>query len=474
MFKLNQGFQRFYDLLPSWGRDLSASAYAGWSGLKKYGGAYPYWRRLLDESQWWTTDQLREFQRVQLAGLFQFVHEACPFYRERLPRQGGDWEKMDPFEWLRQMPVIDRAVVRDHYDQIRTRRATDRRLMLSTSGTTGAALHVPLTSEALQREYAFRWQYYAIAGAKRGSRFAFFQGHMVVPVSRHRPPFHVRNYAENSLFFSLYHMADSSLGHYVKALNDFAPAYYYGYPSALYVLACFLRSQGLAVPQPKAVFTASEMLHDFQKDIIEQCFQAPIYQWYGQVETTANLHECDKHRLHIKEEYGLVELITDDGKPARPGEPASAVATGWGNRAFPLIRYDTGDNMILSEETRCPCGRGGRIIERIMGRDDDILLTPEGRYIGRLDFVFKAVDTVKESQIVQEDLRTVVVKVVPAAGYSSRDEGIIADKLRERIGKSMTIRVERVDQIPRLAGGKFRYVVSKVKGKLLDSRAMGS
>jgi phenylacetate-CoA ligase len=317
--------------------------------------------------------------------------------------------------------------------------------------------------EALQREYAFRWQYYSMGGARRGDRFALFQGQMVVPLSQRRPPFHIRNHAENTVMFSLYHMDDVSMHAYVAALNRFSPDYLYGYPSGLFVLASFLQARGLLTAQPKAIFTASEMLHGLQKDAIETAFRAPTFQWYGQVETTVNLQECDQHRLHVKEEYGLLELLAEDGTAARPGQIARAVATGWGNKAFPLLRYDTGDLMVLAEDQRCPCGRGGRIIERILGRDDDFILTPEGRYVGRLDFVFKPVDMVQESQIVQEDAMNLLVRVVPAAGYSASDERLIIEKLKERIGDSMRIRVETAPRIPRGAGGKFRYVVSNVR-----------
>jgi phenylacetate-CoA ligase len=262
--------------------------------------------------------------------------------------------------------------------------------------------------------------------------------------------------------FSLYHMADDTLARYVEAFNKFTPAFVSGYPSALYTLASFALDHGLTLAPPRAVFTASEMLHDYQRATIERAFGAPVFQWFGQVETTVNLHECDQHRLHIKEEYGLLELLREDGSAARPGEVGKVVGTGWGNLAFPLIRYDTGDNMTLAAEQTCPCGRGGRIIEKVWGRDEDFVVTPEGRYVGRLDFVFKPVDTVKESQIVQEDLHNIRVRVVPLPGYSARDEQLIASMLRGRVGDSMTIRFEMLDAIPRQANGKIRYVVSHV------------
>lgn len=463
MFKLSSRYETAYKLMPALARDTAASAYAWWSGRRKYGGVFPQWSAFLRESQWWDGARLAEYQAQQVDGMLAFVQQASSHYRRSMEAHGVRPGTSDPLGELRKLPIINRAVVREAYDGIRTNLPVDRKLTLSTSGTTGASLHVPHTDEALQREYAFRWQFYSMGGAQRGDKFALFQGQMVVPLSVRKPPYHIRNFAERTVMFSLYHMDETAMRDYVRALERFRPDFVYGYPSGIYVLARFAQANGLKLPPVKAVFTASEMLHDFQKTEIEAAFGAAIFQWYGQVETTTNLQECDHHRIHVKEEYGLLELLDDQGKTVGPGEVGRVVATGFGNRAFPFLRYDTGDNMVLSAETKCPCGRGGRLIERIAGRDDDFVVTPEGRYVGRLDFVFKAVDTVKESQLVQEDRQTLDVLVVPDERFTERDERVIVQKLQERIGTSMRIQVRRVAEIPRSKSGKFRYVVSKVK-----------
>ena len=301
-----------------------------------------------------------------------------------------------------------------------------------------------------------------MAGANRNDRFAFFLGNNLHPLEKKNPPFHLINPYEHSIYFSLFHMSDETLTYYLNAFNHFRPSYVKGYPSGLYVFAKFIKDHGLKVNKPKAIFSASETLHEFQKKILEEIFQCPVYQWYGQVETTINIQECEYRRLHVKEEYGLLELLNEKGEEAKPGEAAIAIATGWGNKAFPLIRYNTGDNMILASEQNCPCGRNGRIIEKIVGRDEDFIITPEGRKIGRLDFIFKPVNTVAESQIIQESLNQIVVKVVPIAGYTLKDEELIKEMVKKYIGKSIHVQIQPVKSIERSANGKIRYVISKV------------
>lgn len=366
----------------------------------------------------------------------------------------------NPFALVRFFPFMDKSIVRAATDKIRSVENRDEHFRFLTSGTTGTSLAVYQDHDAYQREYAFRWKYLSVAGAVRGDRFAFFIGNNLYETDRRRPPYHIKDNAEHGIYFSIFHIAEWSIKDYVDAFNRFRPEYVKGYPSALYDY-CKLAAEARleSVPQ-KAVFTASEKLHKYQRAVIEEYFQAEVYEWYGQVETTVNIHECLNHRLHVKEEYGLLELLNDDDEPVAAGEEGHAIGTGWGNHAFPMVRYRTGDNMVLSADQRCDCGMNGRIIDSIVGRDEDVIITPDGRRLGRLDFVFKPVTTVKESQIIQKTRDAVLVRIVPEDRYGSKEEETLRRVLTEYLGTSMTISIEEVERIPRSANGKIRYVIS--------------
>ena len=462
MFKLPSQLTRAYSRAPLPLKEVAASAYALWSSRAKYGNYFDKWYSFLQQTQWWSDDDLRAFQRAELTALLERAWAESPFYRDRMAAAGLTPAELAEPDALRALPELTKHTVRENYGAIKTSAATNGRLTFSTSGTTGTSLHVPWTAEALQREYAFRWLFQSVGGAKRGDRFAVFTGHQILPVERRRPPFHVRNFAEGSVMFSVYHMSAATIDAYADAFNAFEPEYVSGYPSAIYLLAWLAELRGRRLFSPRTVFTASEVLHEYQRETIERALGAPVRQWYGQVECTANLHECEEGRLHVKEEYGLLELLDADGAEVAPGTAGRVVATGFGNHAFPLIRYETSDNMVLSRERRCPCGRGGRLIEQILGRDEDVVVTPDGRHVGRLDFVLKTVDTVAEAQIVQESLDRIVIKVVPTPRFSSEDSSTLCATLREYVGGDLTVGVEQVAAIERGANGKVRHVVSKV------------
>jgi phenylacetate-CoA ligase len=138
------------------------------------------------------------------------------------------------------------------------------------------------------------------------------------------------------------------------------------------------------------------------------------------------------------------------------------IGTGLLNADMPLIRYRVGDRGALApSETGCPCGRTLPILEAMEGRTDDVLCTPDGRQIGRLDPVFKTDLPVREAQIIQEALRRVRVRYVPAPGFTDADGKSIVERLRERMG-DVAVVLEVVSEIPRTSSGKFQAVICQI------------
>jgi len=461
MIKQHPFIRSAYKRLPAFMSSIAASLYSSKMAKRKYGRIYREWRARLEETQNYSSADISVWQSSALESFLASINRTSIYYNSD-PYQLYIKKGYNPYEIIQSFPIIDKEMVRASADRIRSAENRKAQIRFTTSGTTGTSLSVYQDVAAYEREYAFRWKYLSVAGAVRKDRFAYFIGNTLYETDRRRPPYHMIDHAENGLYFSIFHIADWSIKDYVKALNEFKPSFIKGYPSALYDFCKLARNEGLDVVPQKAVFTASEVLHKYQRNLIESCFQSKIFQWYGQVETTVNIHECRNHKLHVKEEYGLLELLDDDDMPALPGMNAHAIGTGWGNNAFPLVRYRTGDNMVLADDQYCDCGMNGRIIDRIVGRDEDVIVTPDGRYLGRLDFIFKPIESVKESQIIQTSKEKVLVRVVAESGLSSRVERELRTILMDYLGTGMQISFEEVGMIPRSANGKIRYVISNI------------
>jgi phenylacetate-CoA ligase len=211
----------------------------------------------------------------------------------------------------------------------------------------------------------------------------------------------------------------------------------------------------------QVVLTNAEPLEDYQRTAIEEAFRCPVRETYGMAEIVASASECEYGKMHLWPEVGHVEVMREN-LPVPFGEIGELVCTGFFNVDMPLIRYKVGDEGSLSAaENGCACGRSLPLFGKVHGRADDVLYTPDGRRIGRLDPVFKAQLPVIEAQIIQEELDKLVVRFVPAPEYLPRDGQSIIERLQARVG-DVQVRLEPVHEIPRESNGKFRAVISKI------------
>jgi len=162
-------------------------------------------------------------------------------------------------------------------------------------------------------------------------------------------------------------------------------------------------------------------------------------------------------------DFGITEIVKSDDLKATPGEMGRIVATGLHNYAMPLIRYKTSDIGSISLES-CNCRRNFPLLGGITSRTEDIVSTIDGRYISPivLQHPFKPLKSVKESQIIQEDIGNIRVKIVKDSNYCDKDTLYLLDELKKRLGTEIKLHFEFVDSIPRTKAGKFRWVISKV------------
>lgn len=446
---------RLYFGSPVWVQNALVSAYGLRLRFLRYGRSQ---RRLLDElleSQWLPAEALRRLQLERLNQVLDHARRTVPLYRDRLPDA-----PLGSLEELRAIPVLHKADLRAKREAVVSGLYAGERLEeIHTGGTTGTPLTVYCDRATLQRNYAFFGRLRAWAGVRPGARTATFAGRPVVPPAQKEPPFWRMNVAGNAMLFSSYHIGPATLPHYVRRLASFCPELIDSYPSSIEPLARYVLDRGITTIRPRAIITSSETLDPAVRAMVMEAFGCPVLDHYGAAEMAALVTQCAEGSYHVNPEFGVVELVRD-GRTAEPGEAGEIVATGFINPVMPLVRYATGD-MAAWREGECACGRAFPMLAGVEGRRDDVILTPEGRRVGRLDPIFKAVSSIYEAQIVQDAPDHVRVNVV-GREMTREDEASLLHELRLRVGPSMRIDIVRVDAIPRTSRGKFRAVVNLV------------
>jgi phenylacetate-CoA ligase len=407
----------------------------------------------------WTHHQWESWREERLAFLLHRAAAKVPYYRDQWSerRRRGD---RAPLDVLGNWPILEKETLRAQAAAfVADDRSPSRMFHDHTSGTSGKSLDLWLSRGTVQAWYAlFEARCRHWNGVSRRDRWAMIGGQLIVSVKQDEPPFWVWNASLHQLYLSAYHLAPRHAAGYVEALRRYGVRYIVGYPSAVHALAREVLSQNLRAPPLDFVLANAEPVLPHQRREIEEAFGCPVRETYGMAEIVADASECQEGRMHLWPEVGDIEVLSANGL-ATVGEMGELVCTGLLNFDMPLIRYRVGDRGALAApDSSCGCGRRLPLLSAIDGRIDDVLYTPDGRVVGRLDPVFKSSLPIKEAQIIQDELDLVRIRYVRDARFSERDAQSLVDRVRERMG-SVRVVLEEVDSIPRTTNGKFRAVV---------------
>ena len=79
------------------------------------------------------------------------------------------------------------------------------------------------------------------------------------------------------------------------------------------------------------------------------------------------------------------------------------------------------------------------MIERIDGRMEDFIVTPDERYIGRLDAAFRYNKGFDFAQIVQNEISSIDVLLVKNKFYDEKEKKLLEKHIRNRVGNVIKI-----------------------------------
>ncbi|MDH7446572.1 phenylacetate--CoA ligase family protein [Aquimarina sp. 2201CG14-23] len=407
-------------------------------------------------------DVLEDYQEDRLRGLLIEVYEYSDWYQTVMKDIGITASDIDndPYAVLKRMPILKKIERRTEFERI-LNKSRETAMVGHTSGTSGTPMidHVDLAS--INISFAFWKRFHYAIGLGPKNRQVRLSGKLIVDPITKKPPFWMYNYFDDQLLMSTYHLTENNLGAYIKKLNRFKPVLIDGYPSALYIMSKYINKHSLKLNfVPKAIAVTAETLYDYQREEIEKAFQCNVYNQYASNEGSPFITECVEGNLHLNIDSGVFEFFNTDGKKAVPGDIAKLVVTSFINYRTPLIRYDIGDTVMLNDESSaaCNCGCEMPIIERIIGREDDILWTEEKGYVGRMDTAFKGLTGIKKSQIIQENPKEIVLNMVIDEDYNDSVELTLLKNLKERLGEETEYQINIIEDIPVGANGKFDAV----------------
>lgn len=426
---------------------------------------YAFWEEL-EQSQWWTLEELRALQFNRLRKLLAHCFESSRYYRELWRAQGLHPTKLNSLDAFANWPIMQREVVRDQREQIQVD-CNFELVHKSTGGSSGVPLHFVIDRGANERRMAAANRGYAWAGAAPGTKQTHLWGITLGSPSKIRmakETLYDRHLYRRDVLNS-FGLNTQSVDAYVRRINRYRPTAIVSYSNPLYCLARLIEQRGLPVHAPKSILVGAEKIHDFQREQIERVFNAPVYETYGSREFTLIGAECEHHTgLHLTMENLLTEIVDDDGSPTPDGQEGNVVITDLTNFAMPFVRYAIGDRAIAGLGT-CRCGRGLPLLSKVVGRRLDVLVTAEGGRIAGEFFphLIKHHSSVLQFQVIQPKLDLVELRIVVDSHWTPEKHGLLQKEVGEAMGPSTQVIIHELESIPLTAAGKLQVVVSHVK-----------
>ena len=344
-------------------------------------------------------------------------------------------------------------------------RGTDlsRCIRTRTSGSTGVPLEILSTRSDRSVFNPSFFRAYLAWGLRPWHRLTYFQAR--------RKTLTVRSWYESlgvcrrQMLFSLDEPAS-----WISAIRRWRPYMIHGYALTLKLLAEAVLEAGTEDLRVPVVASTSGVLDAFGREMLRKAFRARILDIYASEEAGSVIAwECPRcEGYHLCSDTVVPELLTD-GRAARPGEDAAVIVTNLSNFTMPLIRYDQGDVVRLSDRTPV-CGRGLPLIESVSGRAGDYIVLPSGQRLTPHPF-FLVLDHamgVGRWQVVQKQRDRIVVRTTGSPRGDGADVAGIRNGLRRLVGEGVRIEVEVVDQLRKSPEHKLRSVVSLLPESPID------
>ncbi len=435
-----------------------------------YGGLFRSTLKTIKETEYQSHSDLQAFRNAQLSEILLHAHRSVPFYGDDM-RSKGITEEMillAPEEALKAMGFIEKSTIMEKPDRFMSGSRLVPKDYCSTGGTYGEPLYFYIDSTRSSKEWAFFADMWGRVGYNLNSKRATFRG------SRIRGGLWEDDLLTGERKFSSFELTDQYLEAIWPALLKLEPDFIYAYPSTALTLCQFVESSGKRFPGSlKAMLVGSENIYDGQREYMEQVSGRRAFSWYGHSEKLVLAGECEKSTaLHAYPQYGYVEFMNEKDEPARPGEFAEIVGTGFFNTAMPFIRYRTGDFCTYLGEYCPECGRRYPVFENVRGRwTQEVLYGAKGNQIcmSAVNAHSNNFTRVFRYQFYQDEPGKAILRIVPREGFSDADKAAVEWEFNSKFGPNLRVVAELVKSIPLTSRGKFRFVDQRIEKKTPNS-----
>ena len=270
-----------------------------------------------------------------------------PFYQARLAAHAADVARVQTIADLARLPFTSKediqgrnpdfwAVPRDRLVEI-----------VATTGTTGAPIHVAMTTQDLERLAENERRGFDWLGAKPSQRF-----HLAITLDNLFVAGLAYYLGLHKIGVATIRVGAQPTRRHLDLMKQLRPDGIVAVPSLLLALAAQARKDGddLAAFAPRRAMLIGDAIRNQHLSpnalggSLRKEWGGDLFSTYGLTEAELAFHDCPLHQgLHSHPDFIIVEIVDNAGHVLPDGEVGELVITTLQVEGMPLLRYRTGD-----------------------------------------------------------------------------------------------------------------------------------
>lgn len=319
-------------------------------------------------------EELKTLQLRRLQDTVMRVYYRVPFYRKKMDDLGVTPDDIKSLDDIRRLPFTTKADLRDNYPFGLFAVPADEVVRIhASSGTTGKPTVVGYTARDLNTWQELVARMVTEAGITNADtvQIAFGYGLFTGGFGLH--------YGCERAGASVIPASSGNTERQLMLMQDFNVSALVCTPTYALHIAEVAEEKGIPFDGStlKWGLFGGEPWSESMREQIESRLHITATDNYGLSEVMGPgvSGEClEKNGLHIAEDHFIAELIDQESLEQVPdGDKGEIVFTSLTKEAIPIIRYRTRDITRFLPEP-CPCGRTLKRMERVSGRNDDMLI----------------------------------------------------------------------------------------------------
>ena len=312
----------------------------------------------------------------ELIKLLEYINTNSKYYHKLFEDNNIDISRIKTIDDLSKLPTVSKSdLQRNNTDFfcVSTNKIAD---FVTTSGTLGIPVTVPLTKNDLERLAINEANSFATAGINSSD------------IVQLMVTMEMRFMAGLAYFLGIQKLGATSLrigpGAPVVQLENiekFKPTVLVGVPSFIAKIVEYAESNGIDINSTSVnkIICIGDSIRDKNLELnsigkrINDTWKVDLHSTYASTEMATAFTECKAGKGgHLQEDLLIVEILDGYGNNLKNGDIGEVTITTLGIEGMPLVRFRTGDMAYLID-TECSCGNKSMRLSSIIGRKEQMI-----------------------------------------------------------------------------------------------------